>query len=62
MCHLTYITKDMCTEMKLEVCGINVNSTWFLRAKIMDEFYFCIFLLIIIEVIDEYIFIMKIKI
>lgn len=50
----------MCTEMKL--CGINVNSTWFLRAKIMDEFYFCIFLLIIIEVIDEYIFIMKIKI
>ena len=30
----------MSPEMKLEVCRINVNSTWLLWAYIMDSFYF----------------------
>ena len=38
--HPTDIIQDMSPEMKLEVCRINVNSTWLLWAYIMDSFYF----------------------
>ena len=38
--HPTDIISDIHPEIKLEVCRINVNSTWLLWAYIMDSFYF----------------------